>query len=110
MHRSRTKWRSESGNSVIEFVFIFCLGATAILTMSLNVETALRDHFAALSIANETLRTWQLTESEIFAKRAAESVARTFLLDPSLVNVTLESSCSIRVVVRGSIETARANC
>lgn len=110
MLRSLTKLQSEVGNALIEFVFVFCVGLAGMLALALNVETSIRSHFAALSIANETLRTWQVTESKLSASEIANSVALTFSLDPTLVSINFEGKCSVRVRVRDAIEVANAEC
>ena len=112
----RSKLQSDEGNSIIEFIFIFCFGLVAVFALSSEVERNIRGHFAALSIANETLRTFQLQESEEQALRAAYLAAKTFRLPPTDFEVSLQASCvaqgKVEVVtrVRGIEETSRGNC
>ena len=112
----RSKLQSDSGNSIIEFVFIFCFGLVAVFALSSEVERNIRGHFAALSIANETLRSFQLQESEAQAMVVANLAARTFRLQPTDYEVSLREQCAakgkVEVVarVRGIDEVASANC
>ena len=100
----RSKLQSDHGNSIIEFVFVFCFGLVTVLAMSAEVERNIRGHYAALSIANETLRTFQLSESESAAISAAQQAAETFGLKTADFEVLIGDSCSsqgdIRVVAR----------
>ena len=112
----RSKLQNDRGNSVIEFVFVFCFGLIAVLALSAEVERNIRGHFAALSIANETLRSLQLSESEPTAIGAAQQAANTFGLLPSEFEVFISSSCStqseIKIIarVRETEEFANGHC
>ena len=116
MQQRRWNLLNDRGNAVIEFVFIFTAGAAALLIFALQAELQLRDHLAALSVANETLRTYQLTESESRAITAASSVVEFFNLPNSVVRVDLQNVCAasktilVRAQVREAIEVASANC
>jgi hypothetical protein len=96
--------QSDVGNSIIEFVFVFCFGLIAVLALSSEVERNIRGHYAALSIANETLRSFQLSESETSAIDSAERAAKTFGLLPSEFEVFISASClvqgEIKVIAR----------
>ena len=112
----RSKLQSDAGNSIIEFVFIFCFGLVAVFALSSEVERNIRGHFAALSLANETLRTFQLHENEAQALIAAKLAAETFRLDTNEYEVSFTVSCisqnkvEVFARVRGVEEVARANC
>lgn len=116
MPQPRSRLQSDRGNAVLEFVFIFAAGAAALLIFALQAELQLRDHLAALSMANETLRTYQLTQSESQALAAASSVASLFKLPGSAVQVSLQNQClgsatfSVTAQVRDAIEVASATC
>ena len=116
MRQLRSKLQSDRGNAVLEFVFIFAVGASALLVFALQAELQLRDHLAALSMADETLRTYQLTQSESQALAAASSVAALFKLPDSVVQVSLQNQClvsatfSVKTQVREAIEVASAAC
>ena len=99
-----SKLQSDHGNSIIEFVFVLCFGLIAVLALSAEVERNIRGHYAALSIANETLRSFQLSESESAAIGAAQQAAETFGLQPSDFEVLIVANCSsqpeINVIAR----------
>ena len=112
----RSKLQSESGNSIIEFVFVFCFGLIAVLALSAEVERNIRGHYAALSIANETLRSFQLSESETSAIDAAQQAAKTFGLQAADCDVLISASCptlgEIKIIarVRETEEFANGRC
>ena len=116
MQWCRSKLQSDVGNSIIEFVFIFCFGLVAVFALSSEVERNIRGHFAVLSIANETLRSFQLQESEAQAIAVANLAARTFRLQPTDFEISVREQCGaigkveVLARVRGVEEVARANC
>ena len=112
----RSKLQSDHGNSIIEFVFVFCFGLIAVLALSAEVERNIRGHFAALSIANETLRSFQLSDSETSAIDAARQAAKTFGLQTADFEVLISAACStqgeIKIIarVRETEEFANGSC
>jgi len=86
------------------------------LALSAEVERSIRGHFAALSIANETLRSLQLQDSEEKAIVEANVAARTFRLQQNEYEISVRAYCAangkVEVVasVRGIEEVASANC
>lgn len=116
MRALRSKYRSDGGNAIVEFIFLFCIATTSLLVLALQVESQNRDHLAALSLVNETLRTYQLTGSRSSALIAAERVAQVFGLPVSARTIELQDFCSTRSLilvqasVREAIEVTSANC
>lgn len=112
----RWKSRSDVGNSLIEFVFIFCFGLIAVLAISSEVERNIRGHFAALSVANEFLRAFQLEANELDALRAANFAAATFGLAAGDIKIEITAECvtggriEVAAQVREAKETASADC
>jgi hypothetical protein len=104
MRWCRSRLQSDRGNSIIEFVFVFCFGLIAVLALSSEVERNIRGHYAALSLANETLRSLQLSESEPTAIGAAQQAAKTFGLQTPDFEVLISASClaqgEIKVIAR----------
>ncbi|MEY4293854.1 MAG: hypothetical protein RIR29_504 [Actinomycetota bacterium] len=95
---------------------MFCFGLIAVLALSSEVERNIRGHYAALSIANETLRSFQLLESETSAFSAAQQAAKTFGLPAADFEVFIRASCSaqgdVKVMarVREIEEVANGRC
>ena len=116
MRWCRSRLQSDLGNSIIEFVFVFCFGLIAVLALSSEVERNIRGHYAALSIANETLRSFQLSENETSAISASQQAARTFGLLAADFEVSIRASCSaqgdLQVIarVREIEEIANGRC
>lgn len=116
MRRQHLNFKDEHGNAVLEFVFVFSLATAFLLSSALEIELQVRDHFAALSIANETMRTLQLNNNPQSADVAARSAARVFGLDSKLVSINIISACGssnrfeIEARVRQVSEVAKANC
>jgi hypothetical protein len=116
MRWCRSRLQSDRGNSVIEFVFVFCFGLIAVLALSSEVERNIRGHYAALSIANETLRSFQLSENETSAIDSAERAAKTFGLHTPDFEVSISASClaqgGLQVIarVREIEEIANGRC
>lgn len=112
----RSRYRSESGNAIVEFILVFCVATASLLVLALQVELQVRDHLAAFSLANETLRSYQLTGSRDSALLAAESAARVFGLPVTSQKVELQDFCSTRsfivvqASVREAVEVTSANC
>lgn len=116
MPAHRSKLRSESGNAIVEFIFVFCIATASLLVLALQVELQIRAHLAALSLANETLRSYQLSGSRDSALQAAERAAQVFGLPASARTLELQDFCSVRSLilvrasVRDAVEVASANC
>ena len=116
MPAHRLKYRSESGNAIVEFILVFCVATASLLVLALQVEVQIRDHLAALSLANETLRSYQLSGSRDSALLASDSAAKVFGLPTSERTIELQDFCSSRSLilvqasVRDAVEVASANC
>ena len=102
MPRLPSKLTSDSGNALLEFVLFFTLSLALVLTSSGGFESNLRSRSAAMAIANETLRTLQLTADPRLAAQAAASAAEVFELPKSAWSVSIPSSC-------GAFETVRVS-
>jgi hypothetical protein len=97
-----SKSTSDSGNALLEFVLFFTLSLTLLLYSSAGFESNLRSRSAALAIANEALRTLQLTAEFRLAAQAAASAAEVFELPEDAWSVSIPSSC-------GAFETVRVS-
>ena len=58
-----------------------------------QVELQIKRHAAAFAIANETLRTWQLTQDRSAAIEAARRTAETFEVQANNWQVNFEDLC-----------------
>ena len=86
----------ERGNALIEFVFIFCTALVLTIAASSRVELEIRSHSAAFAIANEALRTWQLTQDRLAASKAAGLTSETFGQTAANWQLNLEDQCGSR--------------
>lgn len=101
---------------MLEFVLFFVTGLLLIVLLSANFEREVRSRNAALSLANEALRSWQINQDLPTSQAAAESAAEVFQLTPNHWTISLQNSCSskqvFRVVatVRGVTERVQGGC
>jgi hypothetical protein len=86
--------QSDSGNALLEFVLFFAAGLLLIILLSANFEREVRARSAALSIANESLRAWQISQDAKVAQNAANSAAAVFRLEPKQWSLSLEDRCA----------------
>ena len=111
-----SKLKSDSGNALIEFVLFFTLGLALVLDASARFESNLRSRSAALAIANEALRTLQITADLRLAAQAAASAAEVFELPGNAWSVSIPSTCgafeNVRVSARVKevTEHAQGSC
>jgi len=111
-----SRLRSDRGNSVLEFVGFFAAGLIVVFALSANFESELRARMAALSMSNEALRVWQISDDVQQAKTAASQTAVTFLLDQNSWQIRFEDSCAsgnqrfVESKVGRVIEVAQGNC
>jgi len=114
--RLPSKLTSDSGNALLEFALFFTLGLVLVLTASADFEIDLRSRSAALAIANEGLRTMQLTADPQLVGKAAASAAEVFELPRSAWSVSFSSACDagesfkISATVREVTEYAQGAC
>lgn len=85
---------SEAGNAVLEFVLFFTVGLVLIVSLTSNFEANLRGRTAALNIANQSLRAWQITSDRSLAQQAAADAAAVFLLKASNWSAVYDFGCS----------------
>lgn len=116
MSQQRSRPQSDSGNALLEFVLFFAAGLMLIILLSANFEGEVRARSAALSIANESLRAWQISEDAKSAQNAANSAAAVFQLEPNTWSLLLDDRCpgdsGYRVVakVSGVTESVQGVC
>ena len=116
MPRLPSKLTSDSGNALLEFVLFFTLGLALVLAASAGFESNLRSRSAAMAIANEALRSLQLTAELRLAAQAAAYAAEVFELPEGAWSVSIPSSCrafeNVRVSarVREVTEHAQGSC
>ena len=114
-HRG-SRLRSEGGNAVLDFVAFYAVGLFLILTLSANFESELRSRMAALTMANEALRVWQMSGQAQEAKNAAAQTALAFLVDQDEWTITVNDACSssklrkVEARVGRVIEVAQGDC
>lgn len=91
-------------------------GLLLIVLLSANFEREVRSRNAALSLADEALRSWQINQDLQTSQAAAESAAEVFQLTPNQWSISLQNYCSsnqvFRVVatVRGVAERVQGGC
>lgn len=106
----------DSGNALVEFVFLFCTALVLAIIASSRVELEIRSRSAAFAIANEVLRTWQLTSDHQAVGDAARYTAETFGVSASNLKFSLEDQCeaggwqSATAKVNEVIEVAHGFC
>lgn len=116
MPRLPLKLRRDNGNALLEFVLFFTLGLALLIAASAGFESNLRSRSAAMAIANEALRTLQLTSDHRLAVQAATSAAEVFELPRGAWSVSIPSSCGafenvrISARVREVTEHAQGDC
>jgi hypothetical protein len=109
------KLKSESGNSVLEFVLFFTIAVGLIVTASAQFETSLRSRSAAIAIAHDFVRELQKSQDNQRAVAAAAEVANVFEIPGASWKVEV-SVCDanrsqlVSVKVREVTEFARAHC
>jgi hypothetical protein len=114
--RLPSKSTSDSGSALLEFVLFFTLGLALVLAASAGFESNLRSRSAAMAIANEALRTLQLTADSRLAAQAAASAAEVFELPQGAWSISIPNSCgafeNVRVLarVREVTEHAQGSC
>ena len=89
-----SKLRSDLGNSILEFVVFFAAGLFLIFALSSNFESDLRSRMAALSMANDALRVWQISGELHQAKSAAAQTALAFLFDQDEWKISFDENCT----------------
>lgn len=106
----------DRGNALIEFVFLFCTALVLTIVASSRVELEIRSHSAAFAIANEALRTWQLTQDRLAASQAARLTSETFGITATNWQLNLEDQCgssgrqTATAKVNGVVEVAIGFC
>lgn len=116
MPRLRSKSTSDSGNALLEFVLFFTLGLALVLAASAGFESNLRSRSAAMAIANEALRTLQLTADLRLGAQAAASAAEVFELPEGAWSISIPRSCgafedvTVSARVREVTEYAQGAC
>ena len=115
-HRHRDL-EADRGNAVLEFILFFSVALVLIVALTSNFEANLRSRAAALNIANQSLRAWQLSSSRSSAEEAAADVAAAFQLTSGEWSVDLDFACSISsrfaavtAKVGGVTEHAQGSC
>jgi hypothetical protein len=114
--RLRSKSTSDRGNALLEFVLFFTLALALVFASSAGFESNLRSRSAALAIANETLRTFQITADSRLAAQAAASAAEVFELPRGVWSVSIPNSCGafetvlVSTRVREVTEYAQGAC
>ncbi len=93
MSQQHSRPQSDSGNALLEFVLFFTAGLLLIILLSANFEREVRARSAALSIANESLRAWQISQDLQVAKNSANSAAAIFQLEPNSWSLLLDDRC-----------------
>lgn len=93
MRSWRAKLNDDCGNALIEFVFLFCTALVFMIVATAQVELEIKRHAAAFAIANEALRTWQLTQDQSSAIVAAGLTAETFDVRANSWQVKFEDLC-----------------
>ena len=109
----RARSRGEAGNSIVEFVVVFCLLSATILLLSVQALAEVRLHLAALAGAKEGLRTMQLQSDEVKAERAALRVLDTFGIsnkEAQFAAICQSSQLVVRVAVRQVSERVLGGC
>lgn len=93
MPQQRSRPQNDNGNALLEFVLFFAAGLLLIVLLSANFEREVRARSAALSIANETLRAWQISQDSQIALNSADAAAAVFELESTQWSLSLESRC-----------------
>lgn len=112
----RLRLPSESGNAVIEFVFFMIVALAFVVQLSVVVSQDIRVRSAAQSLANESLRTWQITGEQSDALTAARFTAKTYELRPNGWRLQFEDFCvakglyRVRVDIEGVTQIAQGFC
>lgn len=91
-----SRFRSDSGNAVLEFVAFYAAGLFLILSLSSGFESELRSRMAALNMANEALRVWQISGELQQAKSAAAQTVMVFLVDQDEWTISFDDACTTR--------------
>lgn len=94
MSQPHSRCQSDSGNALLEFVLFFAAGLLLIILLSANFDREVRARSAALSIANESLRAWQITQDAKVAQNSAKSAAVIFQLEPNQWSLLLDDRCA----------------
>lgn len=94
MSQQRSRPQSDSGNALLEFVLFFAAGLLLIILLSANFEAEVRARSAALSIANESLRAWQISQDSNAAQNSANSAAAVFRLETKQWSLMLDDRCA----------------
>ncbi len=116
MPQLRSRAQSDSGNALLEFVLFFAAGLALIIFLSSGFESELRARSAALSIANEALRAWQISSDIQVARVAANAAAMVFELEPERWSLSLEDRCAgiegyrVVAIVGGVAERVQGVC
>jgi hypothetical protein len=101
---------------LLEFVLFFATGLLLIIVLSANFEREVRARSAALSIANESLRAWQISQDANVAQNSAKAAAAVFQLEPNQWSLLLDDRCVgdqgylVVVTVSGVIERVQGVC
>ena len=116
MSQQHSRLQSDDGNALLEFVVFFATGLLLIILLSANFEREVRARSAALSIANESLRAWQISQDWQAAKNAANSAATVFQLEPNQWSILLDDRCAgeegylVVATVGGETERVQGVC
>lgn len=95
MSQQHSRLQSDDGNALLEFVLFFATGLLLIIVLSANIEREVRARSAALSIANESLRAWQISQDRQVANGSANSAATVFQLEPNQWSILLDDRCPV---------------
>lgn len=111
-----SRFRSDSGNAVLEFVAFYAAGLFLILSLSAGFESELRSRMAALTMANEALRVWQISGELQQAKTTAAQTALAFLVDQDKWTISFDDACTTQNLLKVEsrvgrvIEVAKGAC
>lgn len=93
MSQQHSRRQSDSGNALLEFVLFFAAGLLLIVLLSANFEREVRARSAALSIANESLRAWQISQDSQISQNSANAAAVVFDLESWQWSLFIDNRC-----------------
>ncbi len=98
-----SRLRNDWGNAVIEFLFFWVTALVVIVQLSVSVGQDIQRRSAGLSLANESLRTWQLTGNKSDAETAAFFTANTYKIRPDDWRLQFDDLCTTKGVQRVTV-------